>query len=59
MFNVVLQEKIPSVEVTGDIILGTFGFDPNRLHRDVASLCLLCLAFLTATFLLLKYRRTP
>ena len=54
-----MQEKIPSVEVTGDIILGTFGFEADRLYRDAAMLCLMCTAFLTATFLLLKYRRSP
>ncbi len=54
----VLQEKIPSVEVTGDIILGTSGYDAGRLGRDAAALALLCCAYLAITFLLLKYRRS-
>ncbi len=53
-----MQEKIPSVEVTGDIILGTFGYDAGRLGRDATALALLCCAYLAITFLLLKYRRT-
>ena len=45
------------MEVTGDIILGTFGFDAGRMARDVGALALLCCAFLAITFVLLKYRR--
>ena len=55
-----VHEKVPSLKVTGDIILGTFGFDAGRMVRDTAALALLCCAYLaiTDTFALLKYRRS-
>eukprot|EP00208_Stichococcus_sp_RCC1054_P008188 CAMPEP_0206149676 /NCGR_PEP_ID=MMETSP1473-20131121/37907_1 /ASSEMBLY_ACC=CAM_ASM_001109 /TAXON_ID=1461547 /ORGANISM="Stichococcus sp, Strain RCC1054" /LENGTH=1805 /DNA_ID=CAMNT_0053547157 /DNA_START=182 /DNA_END=5600 /DNA_ORIENTATION=- len=53
------KEKIPSVRVSGDIVLGTFGFVPGSLPGDVACLWLLLAAFLAATFCLLKFRRLP
>ena len=59
MVMLTLQEKIPSVEVSGDIILGTFGFNADQLYHDTAMLCVLCTVFLVATFLLLKFRRSP
>ena len=46
------------MEVTGDIILGTFGFNAGRMARDTAALALLCCAYLAITFALLKYRRS-
>ncbi len=53
------KEKIPSVRVSGDVVLGTFGFHPGAYWSDVGSLALLLAAFLATTFLLLKYRRQP
>lgn len=53
------KEKIPSVRVSGDIVLGTFGFQPGAFWGDVWWLTVLLVAFLAATFLLLKYRRQP
>lgn len=53
------KEKIPSVRVSGDIVLGTFGFQPGAFWADMARLVLLLGFFLTATFMLLKYRRQP
>lgn len=53
------KEKIPSVRVSGDIVLGTFGFQPGAFWADVWWLLMLLAAFLVATFLLLKFRRQP
>ena len=53
------KEKIPSVQVSGDIVLGTFGFQPGAFWGDVWWLTVLLVVFLAATFLLLKYRRQP
>jgi len=53
------KEKIPGVRVSGDIVLGTFGFQPGAFWGDVARLVMLLTVFLAATFLLLKYRRQP
>jgi hypothetical protein len=47
------------VQVSGDIVLGTFGFQPGAFWGDVWWLTVLLVAFLAATFLLLKYRRQP
>ncbi|KXZ50395.1 hypothetical protein GPECTOR_16g568 [Gonium pectorale] len=52
-------DQVPYVDVTGDEVLQTFGFRSDAWLRDVG--CLLCLmvAFLTSTFLLLRYRGRP
>jgi hypothetical protein len=47
------------VDVTGDQILETFGFATDKYWSDVGYLCVLCTAFLGATFLLLKYKGRP
>lgn len=52
-------DHIPHVDVTGDQILATFGFDLDTLRPDLCWLCGLCALFLTATFFLLKYRGRP
>lgn len=53
------KEKIPSVQVSGDIVLGTFGFQPGAFWGDVWWLTVLLVAFLAATFVLLKFRTQP
>lgn len=50
-------EDVPGVDVTGDEILETFGFNTDKLARDVMMLLLNCVFYLSLTFLLLKYRR--
>lgn len=47
------------MEVTGDVVLGTFGFEPSEaaLRRDLLVIPLFALAFLAGTFLLLKLMR--
>ena len=49
--------KLPSVEVDGDTILGTFGFETEDIGNNVAVLLLLLLAYLTTTLLLLVFKR--
>ncbi|KAL6745275.1 hypothetical protein V8C86DRAFT_42591 [Haematococcus lacustris] len=49
-------ELVPHIDVTGDDILNTFGFQVDGYWPDVRRLLLLCAVFLTATYLLLKYR---
>ena len=49
--------KLPSVEVDGDTILGTFGFETENIANDVAVLVALLCAYLTITLLLLIFKR--
>ena len=49
--------KLPSVEVDGDTILGTFGFETENIRNNVIVLCVLLLAYLTITLLLLIFKR--
>ncbi|GFH16579.1 ABC2_membrane domain-containing protein, partial [Haematococcus lacustris] len=49
-------ELVPHIDVTGDDILNTFGFQVDGYWPDVRRLLLLCAVFLTATYLLLKCR---
>ncbi|GIL42172.1 hypothetical protein Vafri_236 [Volvox africanus] len=52
-------EQVPYVDVTGDEVLQTFGFRTDAWWTDVGALLLLMCAFLTSTFLLLRYRGRP
>ena len=45
-----------SITVSGDEVLGTFGFGTGNLGLHVLRLCGLGAAMLVATFLLLKFR---
>ena len=49
--------KLPSVEVDGDTILGTFGFETENIRNNVAVLVVLLCAYLTITLLLLVFKR--
>lgn len=49
--------KLPSIEVDGDTILGTFGFETENIRNNVIVLCVLLLAYLTITLLLLIFKR--
>lgn len=49
--------KLPSVEVDGDTILGTFGFELQNISNNVAILCLLLVCYLTLTLLLLTFKK--
>lgn len=49
--------KLPSVEVDGDTILGTFGFEAENIGNNVAILLVLLCAYLTITLLLLVFKR--
>ncbi len=49
--------KLPSVEVDGDTILGTFGFETENIRNNVAVLVVLLCAYLTITLLLLIFKR--
>ena len=49
--------KLPSVEVDGDTILGTFGFELQSVTSNVAVLCLLLVCYLTLTLLLLIFKK--
>ena len=51
-------DQIPHVDVTGDEDLMTFGFTLGAYWSDVWALTALSAVFLTATFLLLKYKKT-
>ncbi|GIL74182.1 hypothetical protein Vretifemale_4181, partial [Volvox reticuliferus] len=52
-------EQVPYVDVTGDEVLQTFGFRTDAWWSDVGALLLLMCAFLTSTFLLLRFRGRP
>ena len=49
--------KLPSVEVDGDTILGTFGFESENIKSHVLVLLCLLFAYLTVTLTLLVLRR--
>ena len=49
--------KLPSVEVDGDTILGTFGFETEDIGNHVAVLLVLLCTYLSITLLLLVVRR--
>ena len=49
--------KLPSVEVDGDTILGTFGFEAENIGNNVAVLLVLLLAYLSMTLMLLVFKR--
>ena len=49
--------KLPSVEVDGDTILGTFGFETENIRNNVAVLVALLCAYLTISLLLLIFKR--
>ena len=49
--------KLPSVEVDGDTILGTFGFEAENIGNNVAVLLVLLSAYLSMTLMLLVFKR--
>ena len=49
--------KLPSVEVDGDTILGTFGFETEDLVNHVVVLLVVLCTYLTITLLLLVVKR--
>lgn len=48
------MSQVPHVNVNGDEILQTFGFDLDTYWHDIRMLVLLVVAFLGTTFLLLQ-----
>lgn len=48
---------MPSVEVDGDTILGTFGFETENIRNNIVVLVVLLCVYLTITMLLLIFKR--
>ena len=53
----VKPQDIPHVDVNGDQILQTFGFELETYGQDVALLCGMTALLLTLTFLLLRFNQ--